>query len=216
MKLAITNFANQKKGEITLSNDVFGLEKREDILARAIRWQRAKKQAGTHKAKDKSEVRGTNAKPWRQKGTGRARHGSLRSPQFRGGGVTFGPVVRSHAHGLPKKVRRLAVKTALSVKAAENDLMVLESFDTSGKSKDLAKSLVKLGIPNSALFVDVELDPKLTRAVANVKGIRTLPQEGINVYDILHSKKLVLTAKAAQTLEKRFAKGEAAAKSEAK
>jgi len=204
MKLAIVNFANQKKGEITLSKEVFGLEKRTDILARAVRWQRAKKQAGTHKTKDKSEVRGTNAKPWRQKGTGRARHGSLRSPQFRGGGVTFGPVPRSHGHGLPKRVRRLAVKTALSVKAADNDLMVLDNFKTNGKSKDLVIALAKLNIPNSALFVDIEPAEDFQRAAANIEGIKSLPQQGINVYDILNSKKLVLTAKAVETIEGRL------------
>lgn len=194
-----------KDAELSLAEEIFACPKRSDILARAVRWQRAKKQAGTHQAKDKSEVRGTNAKPWRQKGTGRARHGSLRSPQFRGGGITFGPTSRPHAHLLPKRVRRLAVKTALSVKVADGELLVLDKLETKiRKTKELAKALDKLGVSASALFVDVEIGDGFKAAAANLPGINYLPQKGLNVYDILRNKKLVLTKQAVSALEERL------------
>ena len=205
MKVKVANLNNQTQGELTLAKEVFACPRRVDILARAVRWQRARLQAGTHEAKDKSEVRGSNAKPWRQKGTGRARHGSLRSPQFRGGGVTFGPRSRSHAHLLPKRVRRLALKTALSLKAADNDLLVLDKLEAkSHKTKELAKTLNKLGVSSSALFVDVEIADEFKSAAANLPGVNCLPQKGLNVYDILKNKKLLLTKQAVSALEERL------------
>ncbi len=205
MKVKVVSLDNRAKGELSLAAEVFSCPTRRDILARAVRWQRAKARQGSHQTKDKSEVRGTNAKPWRQKGTGRARHGSLRSPQFRGGGVTFGPHNRSHGHGLPKKVRRLAVKTALSAKIADNDLLVLDEIRIKeGKTKELSGSLKKLGLNCSALFVDVEFAPAFKAAAANLPGINYLPQNGLNVYDILKNKKLILTKSAVSALEERL------------
>src|SRR6476646_10141258 len=127
MKAKVINLDNSEAGEIELADEVFGVKVRRDILSRVVQWQLAKRRAGTHKTKGVSDISGTTKKPYRQKGTGRARQGSLRSPQFRGGAVIFGPVVRSHAHDLPKKVRKLALKTALSSKVADGKLVVLDS-----------------------------------------------------------------------------------------
>lgn len=205
MKCPVVDLDNNTVGEIVLDEAVFGLPVRKDILARTVNWQLAKRRAGTHKTKGISEVSGTTRKPFRQKGTGRARQGSLRSPQFRGGAVIFGPVVRSHAHDLPKKVRRLALKTALSSKQAEGKLVVLDAAKSeSGKTKELAGRLDKLGW-NSVLVIDgPEIDEKFQRAAANIPGIDLLPQQGANVYDILRRDVLVLTREAVQHLEARL------------
>src|SRR5258706_14356643 len=145
MKLTVRNLDNQEVGDIELAEEVFGLPVRRDILARVVDWQLAKRRAGTHKTKGISEISGTTKKPYRQKGTGRARQGSLRSPQFRGGARIFGPVVRDHAYDLPKKVRKLGLKTALSVKQAEGKLIVVDSLGESAKTKELAQAFAKLG-----------------------------------------------------------------------
>ena len=205
MKLQVTNLDNKEVGSIDLSDEIFGLPLRRDILARCVQWQLAKRRAGTHKTKGISEIQGTTKKPWRQKGTGRARQGSLRSPQFRGGAVIFGPVVRSHAFGLQKKVRRLALKTALSAKQAEGKLVVLEAAKLEeAKTKALAERLAKLGW-NSALIIDgPTVDANFARAVRNIPGIRLLPQQGANVYDILRRDTLVLTRDAVSHLEARL------------
>jgi large subunit ribosomal protein L4 len=205
MKLQVTNLDNKEVGSIDLSDEIFGLPLRRDILARCVQWQLAKRRAGTHKTKGISEIQGTTKKPWRQKGTGRARQGSLRSPQFRGGAVIFGPVVRSHAFGLQKKVRRLALKTALSAKQAEGKLFVLEAAKLEeAKTKALAERLVKLGW-NSVLIIDgPTVDANFARAVRNIPGIRLLPQQGANVYDILRRDTLVLTRDAVSHLEARL------------
>lgn len=205
MKCPVVDLDNNTVGEVELDEAVFGLPVRKDILARTVNWQLAKRRAGTHKTKGISEVSGTTRKPYRQKGTGRARQGSLRSPQFRGGATVFGPVVRSHAHDLPKKVRRLALKTALSSKQAEGKLVVLEAAKSdSGKTKDLAARLDKLGW-NSVLVIDgPAIDEKFRRAAANIPGIDLLPQQGANVYDILRRDVLVLTREAVQHLEARL------------
>src|ERR1700681_3605141 len=154
MKLTVRNLDNQEVGDIELAEEVCGLPIRKDILARMVQWQLAKRRAGTHKAKGVSDIQGTTKKPWRQKGTGRARQGSLRSPQFRGGAVIFGPVVRSHAFGMQKKVRRLALKTALSSKQAEGKLVVLDKAQTKdAKTKTLAQRFAALGW-GSVLIID--------------------------------------------------------------
>jgi large subunit ribosomal protein L4 len=205
MKLAITNLDNKEVGSIDLAEEVFGLPVRRDILARMINWQLAKRRAGTHKTKGISDIQGTTKKPWRQKGTGRARQGSLRSPQFRGGAVIFGPVVRSHEFSLQKKVRRLALKTALSAKHAEGKLIVLETAKLAdAKTKALAERLGKLGW-NSVLIIDgPAVDENFARAARNIPGIDVLPQQGANVYDILRRDTLVLTRDAVQHLEARL------------
>jgi large subunit ribosomal protein L4 len=204
MKLAVTSLDSQGVGEIELADDVFGLPVRKDILARMVNWQLAKRRAGTHKAKQVGDVQGTTKKPWKQKGTGRARQGSLRSPQFRGGGVIFGPVVRSHEFGLQKKVRRLALKTALSAKQAEGKLVVLDTAKAGGKTKTLAQQFKKLGWASVLIIDGPELDENFAKAARNLPKVDVLPQQGANVYDILRRETLVLTRSAIEHLEARL------------
>jgi len=205
MKCSVTNLDNKKVGDIDLDEAVFGLPLRPDILARMVNWQLAKRRAGTHKTKGISDVSGTTRKPHRQKGTGRARQGSLRSPQFRGGAVIFGPVVRSHVHDLTKKVRRLALKTVLSSKQADGKLVILDAARTqAAKTKALAGKLDKLGWRSVLVIDGPELDDNFCRAAANIPGVDVLPQQGANVYDILRRDILVLTRDAVQHLEARL------------
>ncbi len=205
MKLVVRNLDNQEVGDIELADEVFGLPVRRDILARVVHWQLAKRRAGTHATKGISDVQGTTKKPWRQKGTGRARQGSLRSPQFRGGAVIFGPVVRSHAFGLQKKVRRLALKTALSAKQAEGKLVVLEAAKLDGaKTKALGERFAKLGWGSVLIIDGPALDENFARAARNLPQVDVLPQQGANVYDILRRDTLVLTRDAVQHLEARL------------
>lgn len=206
MKLDIVTLDNKKKESVELPKEIFALEPRTDILHQVTRWQLAKRQAGTHKTKGISEVSGTGKKPWRQKGTGRARTGSLRTPQMRGGAIIFGPVVRSHAFNLPKKVRQLGLKLALSVKALAGDLILVDSFDMkSHKTKDFQSALTSLSLDN-ALFIDgAEVSENFAKASSNVKNIDVLPVQGINVYDILRRKKLVLSKQAFESVKERLA-----------
>ncbi len=205
MKVAVKNLDNKSVGDVDLNEAVFGVDARPDILARMVTWQLAKRRAGTHKTRGISEISGTTAKPWRQKGSGRARAGSLRSPQFRGGAVIFGPVVRGHGHKLPKKVRKLALKTALSAKQAEGKLVVLDSTKLAKpKTSDLAKHLAKLGLDRVLVIDGAEVNENFGRAAANLQGIDVLPQQGINVYDILRCDTLVLTRDAVSHLEERL------------
>ena len=205
MKLPVHNLDNEPVGDIELSDAVFGLPVRRDILARVVNWQLAKRRAGTHKTKGISEISGTTKKPYKQKGTGRARQGSLRSPQFRGGAVIFGPVVRDHGFSLQKKVRRLGLKTALSAKAAEGKLVVIDAAKVAeAKTKLLRARLDKLGW-NSVLIIDgAAVDDGFARAARNLPRVDVLPQQGANVYDILRRDTLVLTREAAQLLEARL------------
>ena len=205
MKLAVKNLDNEEVGEIELSDDVFGVAVRPDILARMVNWKLAKRRAGTHKAKTISEIQGTTKKPFKQKGGGRARQGSLRSPQFRGGAVIFGPVVRSHAFDLQKNVRRLALKTALSAKQAEVKLVVLDAAQLAeGKTKLLGARLAKLGWDSVLIIGGETLDENFARAARNLPKVDVLPQQGANVYDILRRDTLVLTRDAVQQLEARL------------
>jgi len=205
VKLKVTDLDNKSVGDIELAEDVFGVPVRKDILARMVQWQLAKRRAGTHKTKGVSEVQGTTKKPWRQKGTGRARQGSLRSPQFRGGAVIFGPVVRSHELGLQKKVRRLALKTALSAKQAAGKLVVLDSAALAEpKTAPLAKRFEKLGWNSVLIIGGAVLDENFARAARNLPEVDVLPQQGANVYDILRRDTLVLTRDAVQHLEARL------------
>jgi large subunit ribosomal protein L4 len=205
MKLQVTSLDNKKVGEIDLAEEVFGLPVRKDILARAVNWQLNKRRAGTHKTKGISDIQGTTKKPWRQKGTGSARQGSLRSPQFRGGARIFGPVVRSHETGLPKKVRQLALKTALSSKQADGRLIVIDEV-SAGKAKtaDLVKKLGKLGWQSVLIIGGAVIDENFKRAASNIPNLDVLPQQGANVYDILRRDTLVLTKDAVQHLEARL------------
>jgi large subunit ribosomal protein L4 len=205
MHIDVVNLDAATVGSIELADEVFGVGLRRDILARMVNWQLAKRRAGTHKTKTIGEVSGTTKKPYKQKGTGRARQGSLRSAQFRGGGVIFGPVVRSHAHDLPKKVRALALKVALSAKAAEGKLMVLDkAAAASPKTKELAARLAKLNLANVLLIDGGALDRNFALASRNLPFIDVLPQQGANVYDILRRDTLVLTRDAVQALEERL------------
>jgi large subunit ribosomal protein L4 len=204
MKLTVRNLDNQEVGDIELSEAVFGLPVRRDILARVVNWQLSKRRAGTHKTKGISDISGTTKKPYRQKGTGRARQGSLRSPQFRGGAVIFGPVVRSHEFGLQKKVRRLGLKTALSAKQAEGKLVVVdEARLDEAKTKALRSRFEALGW-GSVLIIDGAVNESFARAARNLPKVDVLPEQGANVYDILRRDTLVLTRAAVQQLEARL------------
>lgn len=208
MKIKITDIDNKAQGEIEVADevfqDIFGRPIRKDILARAVNWQLAKRRSGNHKTKEIGDVSGTTKKPYAQKGTGRARQGSLRSPQFRGGATIFGPVVRSHAHDLPKKVRTLALKTALSSKQKEGKLIVWSEASAAGKTKDLSAKLKKLGLA-SVLFIDgAVVNEKFALAARNIPNVDVLPQQGANVYDILRRDTLVLTKEAVQHLVERL------------
>src|SRR5580692_3608503 len=178
MKLTVRNLDNQEVGDIELADEVFGLPIRRDILARVVNWQLAKRRAGTHKTKGISDIQGTTKKPFKQKGGGRARQGSLRSPQFRGGAVIFGPVVRSHAFDLQKKVRRLALKTALSAKQAEGKLIVIDAAKLDeGKTKLLGERLAKLGWESVLIIDGTTLDVNFARAASNLPKVDVLPQQ---------------------------------------
>jgi len=205
MKADVKTLDNKKAGSIELADEVFGLPSRPDILHRVVTWQLAKRRAGTHKTKERGEIKGSTAKIWRQKGTGRARHSSRKAGQFRGGGVAHGPRVRSHAIGLPKKVRALGLKTALSAKQAAGDLMIIEDAALAEpKTKLLKGKLSALGC-NDALIIDGgDIDTNLRRAAANLVGIQVLPSVGANVYDILRRSTLVLTKSAVEQLEARL------------
>lgn len=205
MKVKVLTFDNKESGEITLNADIFGAKPRKDILARVVHWQLAKRRAGTHKTKGISEISGTTKKPHAQKGTGRARQGSLRSPQMRGGAVIFGPVVRSHEFSLPKKVRQLGLKVALSGKAADNQLVIIKDANlTSAKVKDFKKVIANFGW-KSALIIDGDtVNENLKKATANLYKIDVLPTIGANVYDILNHENLILTEAAVKQLEERL------------
>jgi len=205
MKVKIKNLDAKDVGEIDLADDIFGVKPRADLLARVVNWQLAKRRSGNHKTKGISDISGTTKKPFAQKGGGRARQGSLRSPQFRGGARIFGPVVRSHEFDLPKKVRKLGLKAALSAKQAEGKLVIVEDGKIPGsKTSALANSLRKFGW-SSVLIVDGrDLSIDLVRAAANIPHVDVLPSQGANVYDILRRDTLVLTKDAVKHLEERL------------
>jgi len=205
MELKITTLEGKDAGSVSLPEAIFGLDPRSDILQRCVNWQLAKRQRGTHKAKGRAEIWRTGKKMYAQKGTGGARHGSARVPQFRGGGRAFGPVVRSHAIDLPKKVRALALKHALSSKAKGNGIIVLDKATLKdGKTKALAKQFGKLGLDNALIIDGAEVEANFRSAARNIPNIDVLPVQGINVYDILRRKTLVLTKAALDALEARF------------
>ncbi len=205
MKLDVRTLDAKKAGAVEVSDEVFGLEPRADILHRMVRYQLAKRQSGTHLARDRSMVNGTSAKMFRQKGTGRARHGNKKAPQFRGGGKAFGPVPRSHAIDLPKKVRALALRHALSAKARAGELIILDKAEIDApKTSGLRERLAKLGLGSALIIGGGELQENLVLAARNIPHIDVLPVQGINVYDILRRDTLVLTKAAIEALEARF------------
>lgn len=205
MDMKITTLEGKEAGSVSLSDAIFGLEPRVDIIQRCVNWQLARRQRGTHKAKDRSEVWRTGKKMYGQKGTGGARHGSARVPQFRGGGRAFGPVVRSHATDLPKKVRALALKHALSSKAKDGGIIVIDKASLSdAKTKLLAAQFGKMSLANALIVDGAELEANFAFAARNIPNIDVLPIQGINVYDIMRRKTLVLTKAALDALEARF------------
>ena len=208
MKIDVKTIDNKAAGDITLADAVFGVAPRADIVARVVKWQLAKRRAGTHKVKSRAEVTITTAKMFKQKGTGRARHGSAAVVQFRGGGVAHGPVVRDHRHSLPKKVRRHGLRAALSSKAAEGKLLVVDNLASkgklAGKTGKLRHQLTKLGADNALIVGGAELDTAFVNAARNIPLVDVLPQQGINVYDILRRDVLVLSKDAAAHLEERL------------
>ena len=205
MKVKVVTIENKAAGEIELSDSIFGLEVRKDLLHRAVEYQRAKSQAGTHKTKTTSEISGTTKKPFKQKGSGNARQGSLRSAQMRGGSTIFGPVVRSHAVGMPKKVRALALKHALSQKQKEGALFIIENASVKdAKTKKIAQAFEKNGWDAPLIIDGANVDEAFAKAARNIIHVDVLPQIGANVYDILRHKQLVLTKDAVKHLEERL------------
>jgi large subunit ribosomal protein L4 len=212
MKLDVVTLAGGKAGQIELSDAIFGIDEiRGDILARCVNWQLAKRRAGTHKVQTRNENSRTGKKMYRQKGTGGARHGSRRAPQFVGGSRAFGPVVRSHAFALPKKVRALALKHALSSKAKDGALVVLDAATLkTPKTAALRAQFDKLGIRSALVIAGPEIDGPFRLAARNIAGVDVLPNAGLNVYDVLRRDTLVLTRAAVEGIEARFANGSAA------
>jgi large subunit ribosomal protein L4 len=205
MKCSVTTLENKAAGEIELNDSIFGLPIRADILGRMVNWQLAKRRAGTHKVKGRSEVSGSTRKITKQKGGGGARHGGLRAPIFRGGGIVHGPQVRDHNLDLPKKVRKLALKTALSSKVADGKLIVLDNANIKdGKTSALSKQLGALGWGTVLVIDGAAVNEAFARAARNIPGIDVLPQQGANVYDILRRDTLVLTKDAVEALEARL------------
>ncbi|MDE1883590.1 MAG: 50S ribosomal protein L4 [Rhodospirillales bacterium] len=204
MKLDLVDFDAKSVGSAELPDEIFAAEPRVDIIARVIHWQLAKRRSGNHKVKGMGEVSGTTRKPYKQKGTGNARQGSLRAPQFRTGGAVHGPVVRDHGYSLNKKVRRLGLISALSAKAAAGKLVVLENVAALDKTKDVAAKVKNFGW-SSALIVDAAVEEKFGRASRNVKGLDVLPVVGANVYDIMQHDILVVTRAAIEGLKERLA-----------
>jgi len=205
MKLDVVSLDNKKSGSIDLDDAVFGLEARKDLLARAVKWQLAKRRSGNHQTKGRSDVSATGTKPFKQKGTGRARQGTRVAPQMRGGGIVFGPHTRDHSHDLPKKVRKLALKTALSAKQAEGKLVILdEATMKAPKTADLVKKLSALGWGHALIIDGESVDENFALAASNIVGIDILPSMGANVYDILRRDTLVLTKGAVDKLVERL------------
>jgi large subunit ribosomal protein L4 len=206
MELKILALDGKESGTASLSTEIFGLEPRTDLIQRCINWQLAKRQRGTHKTKMRGEINRTTKKMYRQKGTGGARHGAQSAPQFRGGGRSFGPVVRSHAHDLPKKVRALALRHALSSKAKDGGIVLIDKASVKdGKTKALRLQFGKLGFDNALIIDGAEVEANFASAARNIPNIDVLPVQGINVYDILRRHTLVLTKAALAALEARFA-----------
>jgi large subunit ribosomal protein L4 len=205
MDIAVKTIDGGDAGKLKLSDDIFGLEPREDIIARMVKYQLAKRRQGTHQAKKRSDIARTGAKMYRQKGTGNARHSSARAPQFRGGGKAFGPISRDHSHDLPKKIRALALKHALSAKLKGESLVIVDdAVATDHKTAALRGTLKKAGLINALVIGGAEIDENFARAARNIPHLDVLPVQGINVYDILRREKLVLTKAAVEALEARF------------
>ncbi|MFH5186638.1 50S ribosomal protein L4 [Paenibacillus sp. TAB 01] len=205
-KVALYNVSGSQVGEVELSDSVFGIEPHAHVLNEAVLMQRASLRLGTHKVKGRSEVRGGGRKPWKQKGTGRARQGSIRAPQWKGGGVVFGPTPRSYSYKLPKKVRRLAIKSALSSKVVANEIIVLDQLQLAQpKTKEFAAILGNLKVDRKALVVTAGYEENVALSARNIPGIKFVVAEGINVLDVMVYDKLIITKDAVQKVEEVFA-----------
>lgn len=201
-KVALYNTSGTQVGEIELADSVFGIEPNAHVVHDAVVMQQASLRAGTHKTKGRSEVRGGGRKPWRQKGTGRARQGSIRAPQWKGGGTVFGPTPRSYAYKLPKKVRRLAIKSVLSAKVSDNEIIVLDAFVLDApKTKAFVEVLKNLNVERKALVVAAEYDDNIALSSRNIPGVKFVTAEGINVLDVIKHDKLIITKDAVQKVE---------------
>ncbi|WP_445492915.1 50S ribosomal protein L4 [Niallia sp. 03133] len=201
-KVALFNQDGTQAGDIELKDTVFGIEPNNHVLFEAVVMQRASLRQGTHKTKIRSEVAGGGRKPWRQKGTGRARQGSIRSPQWRGGGTVFGPVPRSYSYKLPKKVRRLAIKSALSTKVLEENILVLQGLAFEApKTKDFKGLLSNLSVEKKALIVTADLDENVALSARNIPGVTVVTADGITVLDVLNHDKLIMTKAAVEKVE---------------
>ncbi len=208
MKVDVTTLAAKKSGSVELNDAVFGCEPRKDILHRMVRYQLAKRRAGTHQVQERGDVKKTTKRIGRQKGGGTARHGNGSVSQFRGGGKAHGPRVRSHAHSLPKKVRAMALKHALSAKVKSGELIIVdEATMKAPKTAELKKALGKLGLDNCLVISGASVDENFAKAARNIPNLDVLPSQGANVYDILKRHKLVLTKQAVSDLEARLTKG---------
>ena len=205
MELKVTGLDGKDSGSVTVSDEIFGLEPRTDIIHRCVVWQLAKRRSGTHEVKNRADIHRTGKKMYGQKGTGGARHGSARVNLFRGGGRSFGPHTRSHEIGLPKKVRALALKHALSAKAKDDGIIIIDTLSVKeAKTKTLVSQFAKLGLSNALLVDGAEIGADIRNAARNIPNIDVLPVVGINVYDIMRRRKLVLTKAAVDALEARF------------
>ncbi|MFM9332354.1 50S ribosomal protein L4 [Paenibacillus mesotrionivorans] len=205
-KVAVYNISGAQVGEVELSETVFGIEPNTHVLHEAVVMQQASLRQGTHKVKTRAEVRGGGRKPWKQKGTGRARQGSIRSPQWKGGGIVFGPTPRSYGYKLPKKVRRLAIKSALSSKVLDNDIIVLDQLSLAQpKTKEFAAILKNLNVDRKALVVTTAFDENVALSTRNIPGVKFLSAEGLNVLDVLVYDKLIITKEAVSKVEEVFA-----------
>ena len=204
MQVELKSIANKKSGNIELPDAIFAIKPRADIIARVIKWQLAKRRLGTHKVKSRSEVSKTGAKMFRQKGTGRARHGPASVVQFRGGGVVHGPVVRSHGHDLPKKVRKLGLRSILSAKAAAGKLIIIDKLQSDGRTSTLKAKLNSLGASNALVVGGETLESEFVRAASNIPLIDVLPSQGLNVYDVVRRDTLIMTKEAVGFTEERL------------
>ena len=203
MKTSVIKLDGKKVGEININESIFNIEPRVDLISRVINWQLAKKRVGSHSVLSRSEISLTKSKAFKQKGTGRARRGANSVVQFRGGGVVHGPVIRSHQHKLNKKIRKLGLKSILSSKFRDNNLIVLDKLESDGKTSSLKKNFDKLEI-NSCCIINDESSDKFERAISNIPNTKLLPQVGINVYDIIKYNKLLITKEALKKLEERL------------
>ena len=204
LKIKSLNISNKSVNEITLNKNIFGIVPREDIVARVIRWQLAKRRLGNHAVQTRSQVKMTTAKMYKQKGTGKARHGSGSVSQFRGGGMAHGPVVHSHYHSLNKKVRKLGLKSALSNKFKLGKLIILEKSKRDGKTSSLKKSLDKMGINNALIISGNDVDDKFIKAAKNIRNLDILSHHGLNVYDIIKKDNLIILEDALKLIEERL------------